>query len=432
MSTTSRFWSIWAAPGLRRYLPSWVGATRSTAGQGVQVLGPVSEPSEDCSTSFVGWPTTGRCANAPAWSPRCWREARSRFELMAANLCEGATAARPPPAHARRGGPRARAADGALGRQGRAGGGRPARRSRGRCGSSASPMTWSPSPTARDREAAVAALERRRGRGYDPADRRRRPRRARRAPARGGRSRRVGARHRRRAAAGRDDLDRRAGVGRPGVRRVRRSQARLPVRALELGWPSSPRRPPRRSAARAPRRRRSAPPASSTTSAGWPCRTGSGTSPAPLSAGERERVRLHPYYTERVLERSGALAPLALLAGSHHERLDGSGYHRGAAAAQLSVEARLLGRRRRLRRDDPRSPAPARARVPAAARTELGEMVRAGGAREAGGGCRPRGGGRRTARGASGLPGRAQRPRGRGPAPRRAGSNEQGDRRRRS
>lgn len=35
--------------------------------------------------------------------------------------------------------------------------------------------------------------------------------------------------------------------------------------------------------------------------------------PGPLSAGERERVRLHPYYTERVLERSGALAPLALL-----------------------------------------------------------------------------------------------------------------------
>jgi response regulator RpfG family c-di-GMP phosphodiesterase len=35
--------------------------------------------------------------------------------------------------------------------------------------------------------------------------------------------------------------------------------------------------------------------------------------PGPSSAGERERVRLHPYHTERVLERSGALAPLALL-----------------------------------------------------------------------------------------------------------------------
>jgi len=64
--------------------------------------------------------------------------------------------------------------------------------------------------------------------------------------------------------------------------------------------------------------------------------------PGPLSSGEHERVRLHPYYTERVLERSAALAPLAVLAGAHHERLDGSGYHRGRTAAQLSVGARLL------------------------------------------------------------------------------------------
>ena len=70
--------------------------------------------------------------------------------------------------------------------------------------------------------------------------------------------------------------------------------------------------------------------------------------PGALSAGERERVRLHPYYTERVLERSPALAPLALLAGSHHERLDGSGYHRGATAAQLGVGARAAGGGRRL------------------------------------------------------------------------------------
>src|SRR5207302_4899972 len=41
-----------------------------------------------------------------------------------------------------------------------------------------------------------------------------------------------------------------------------------------------------------------------------------------------KRVRLHPYYTERVLARSSALAPLAAVAGTHHERLDGTGYHR--------------------------------------------------------------------------------------------------------
>jgi HD-GYP domain-containing protein (c-di-GMP phosphodiesterase class II) len=62
----------------------------------------------------------------------------------------------------------------------------------------------------------------------------------------------------------------------------------------------------------------------------------------PLSADEWERVRLHAYHTERVLSRSEFLAALATVAGAHHERLDGSGYHRGATAAVLTPEARLL------------------------------------------------------------------------------------------
>ncbi len=65
--------------------------------------------------------------------------------------------------------------------------------------------------------------------------------------------------------------------------------------------------------------------------------------PRGLNAAERERVRLHPYYTERVLARSAALAALAPLAGAHHERLDGSGYHRACRAPQLSSAARVLG-----------------------------------------------------------------------------------------
>jgi HD-GYP domain-containing protein (c-di-GMP phosphodiesterase class II) len=62
----------------------------------------------------------------------------------------------------------------------------------------------------------------------------------------------------------------------------------------------------------------------------------------PLTAGEWERVRLHPYYTERVLSRSPFLATLAPVATAHHERLDGSGYHRGARGASLTPGARLL------------------------------------------------------------------------------------------
>ena len=64
--------------------------------------------------------------------------------------------------------------------------------------------------------------------------------------------------------------------------------------------------------------------------------------PGPLSADEWERVRLHPYHTERVLSRSRFLAALAPIAGAHHERLDGSGYHRGAIGAALTPGARLL------------------------------------------------------------------------------------------
>jgi HD-GYP domain-containing protein (c-di-GMP phosphodiesterase class II) len=64
--------------------------------------------------------------------------------------------------------------------------------------------------------------------------------------------------------------------------------------------------------------------------------------PGPLTADEWERVRLHPYYTERVLTHSPFLSEIAPMASSHHERLDGSGYHRGLTAATLTRPARLL------------------------------------------------------------------------------------------
>lgn len=51
--------------------------------------------------------------------------------------------------------------------------------------------------------------------------------------------------------------------------------------------------------------------------------------PDPLSAHEWEQARLHAYHSERILAGSERLAPLARLVGTHHERCDGSGYHRG-------------------------------------------------------------------------------------------------------
>jgi putative nucleotidyltransferase with HDIG domain len=62
----------------------------------------------------------------------------------------------------------------------------------------------------------------------------------------------------------------------------------------------------------------------------------------PLTRDEWESVRLHPYHGERVLSSSTALRSLAALAGSHHERCDGSGYHRGTDARGLSAPARIL------------------------------------------------------------------------------------------
>ncbi|HEX2259501.1 MAG TPA: HD domain-containing phosphohydrolase [Actinomycetota bacterium] len=64
--------------------------------------------------------------------------------------------------------------------------------------------------------------------------------------------------------------------------------------------------------------------------------------PGPLDAVEWEQVRLHPYYSERILSKSQALVPVATIAGMHHERLDCSGYHRGCGAGQITISARVL------------------------------------------------------------------------------------------
>jgi HD-GYP domain-containing protein (c-di-GMP phosphodiesterase class II)/DNA-binding CsgD family transcriptional regulator len=64
--------------------------------------------------------------------------------------------------------------------------------------------------------------------------------------------------------------------------------------------------------------------------------------PGPLSRAEHELVRLHAYHSERVLDVAPGLRPLARLAGSHGERGDGSGYHRGSRAGDLPPAAWLL------------------------------------------------------------------------------------------
>ncbi len=64
--------------------------------------------------------------------------------------------------------------------------------------------------------------------------------------------------------------------------------------------------------------------------------------PGPLTTNEQERVRLHAYYVERIFNRPEPLRRIGLLAATHHERMDASGYHRGISGTMLSPGARVL------------------------------------------------------------------------------------------
>jgi response regulator RpfG family c-di-GMP phosphodiesterase len=62
----------------------------------------------------------------------------------------------------------------------------------------------------------------------------------------------------------------------------------------------------------------------------------------PLTTAEWERLRMYPYLTGRILSRVGGLESVASLATQHEERIDGSGFPRGLAGADLNVQDRLL------------------------------------------------------------------------------------------
>jgi len=98
---------------------------------------------------------------------------------------------------------------------------------------------------------------------------------------------------------------------------------------------------------------------------------------APLGAGEWERVRMHPYLTERMLRQSDALAPLGAIAVQLRERMDGSGYPHGLSGSAISRSARVLGAADAFQAM--REPRPHRPQLSAdAAAAELESEVRAG------------------------------------------------------
>ncbi len=61
-----------------------------------------------------------------------------------------------------------------------------------------------------------------------------------------------------------------------------------------------------------------------------------------LGPVEWERVRMHPYLTERVLHRIPGLDAERAIAGSHHECVDGTGYPRGVTGTALGRAERIL------------------------------------------------------------------------------------------
>ncbi len=357
------------------YLASWVGGDEIHFQRGASVLGPASQPAEDM-RYFAGRFADDRPLPERArLIARMLATGQRRFEQMAANLCEGgrllARRLHLPDRVGLALGQVTERWDG-KGVPGEAAGeeiSRPLRIVR-------VVHDFVAIAQARDREAAIEALKRRRGRGYDPAvvdAALTEPETLQRASELPDAWERV-------IAAEPEPVATISSAGLASIARAFGEFTDLKINFLH----GHSARVAELAASAAEALGCSRAEASEVRAAGFlhdlgrvSVPNGIWDKPGPLSAGEWERVRLYPYYTERVLERSGALAPLALLAGSHHERLDGSGYHRGATAAQLSVGARLLATADAydaMTHDRPFRPA----LRPDNARAELGEMVRAG------------------------------------------------------
>jgi putative nucleotidyltransferase with HDIG domain len=61
-----------------------------------------------------------------------------------------------------------------------------------------------------------------------------------------------------------------------------------------------------------------------------------------LSANEWKAVHQHPRITRLILERVRSFREMAVIAGEHHEKLDGSGYPDRLTARDLSLESRII------------------------------------------------------------------------------------------
>ena len=64
--------------------------------------------------------------------------------------------------------------------------------------------------------------------------------------------------------------------------------------------------------------------------------------PGKLDAEEWREMQGHADHTTHILSQIGVMHDMALIAGSHHERLDGKGYPLGLDARSISIESRII------------------------------------------------------------------------------------------
>lgn len=64
--------------------------------------------------------------------------------------------------------------------------------------------------------------------------------------------------------------------------------------------------------------------------------------PGKLDDEEWVAMRKHPVYTEEILAKISAFSELALVAGAHHERMDGKGYPKGLDGDEISLATRVI------------------------------------------------------------------------------------------
>ena len=62
----------------------------------------------------------------------------------------------------------------------------------------------------------------------------------------------------------------------------------------------------------------------------------------PLTSQDWSAIHHHPVLSKEILSRVRAFGEIAVLAGEHHEKLDGTGYPFHLASGQLSLESRIL------------------------------------------------------------------------------------------